>query len=76
MDLFIKVSFKIFIYCQFDQAIRVRVALFILLKPKIFVRGNVNVDTHILMYFSRLPFKLIKIWLYGIVSTLLPLSSD
>ena len=31
-----------FIYCQYDQAIRPNVDLFILLKPKIFFRGKVG----------------------------------
>ena len=40
-------SFKNFIYCQHDQAIRPRVDLFLLLKPKIFFRGTlVNWNNH------------------------------
>ena len=37
---------------------------------------NVNVDTHILMTISQLPLKLVKIWLYRIISTVLYLLSD
>ena len=37
---------------------------------------NVNVDTHILMTISLLPLKLVKIWLYRIISTVLYLLSD
>ena len=36
---------KIFMYCQYDQAIRPRVDLFILLKPKIFFfRGKMTLE--------------------------------
>ena len=37
---------------------------------------NVNVDTHILMTIFLLPLKLVKMWLYRIISTLLYLLSD
>ena len=47
---------------------------YISFKPNIY--SNVNADANILMAFSLLLFKLIKIWLYRITSTLLYLSSD
>ena len=43
----IKDSFKMFIYCQYVQAIRFRVDSFILLKPKIFFSKKITlVDWH------------------------------
>ena len=37
-----KLALKAFLYCQYDQAIRPRVDLLILLKPKIFFRGKMT----------------------------------
>ena len=42
----------------------------------IYLNVKLNGDSPILMTISLLTFKLIKIWLYRIISTLLYLSSD
>ena len=42
----------------------------------IFLNVNVDTCTHISMTISLLPLKLIKIWLYRIISTLVYLLSD